>query len=168
MSALAPERDLAGRVALTGGSRGLGAATCERLGAVGKHVAIGGRDAGAVERVPAIVCQHGVRALPAVGDTSDEVVLEALRARIEQELGPVHVLALFPGGDGAAAPITVTALEDWQATLDANLTATFLALKVFLPGMIARGAGSVITMASTAARPPHLPPTRPPRPGSSP
>ena len=44
--------------------------------------------------------------------------------------------------------------EDWHSTVDGSLTATFLTLKAFLPGMTERGGGSVVTMASSAARVP--------------
>jgi 3-oxoacyl-[acyl-carrier protein] reductase len=47
-------------------------------------------------------------------------------------------------------------LAEWQAALDGNLTATFLTVKEFLPGMIERGRGSVITMSSTASRQPTV------------
>jgi 3-oxoacyl-[acyl-carrier protein] reductase len=118
------------------------------------HLAVGGRDAHAVDGVVAAIRNRRGKAISAIADASDLHSLETLRARIEAQLGPVHVLAAFAGGDRPPAPIGETAVEDWRATVDSNLTATFLALKVFLPGMVARGAGSVITMASTAARRP--------------
>jgi 3-oxoacyl-[acyl-carrier protein] reductase len=42
--------------------------------------------------------------------------------------------------------------DDWRTVIDGNLTATFLTLKVFLPGMQQRGKGSIITMSSSAGR----------------
>jgi len=42
--------------------------------------------------------------------------------------------------------------EGWRATVDGNLTATFLTIKSFLPGMKQRGAGSIIALSSAAAR----------------
>jgi 3-oxoacyl-[acyl-carrier protein] reductase len=41
---------------------------------------------------------------------------------------------------------------EWRAAIDANLTSTFLTLRTFVPGMLARGAGSVVTMSSSAGR----------------
>jgi 3-oxoacyl-[acyl-carrier protein] reductase len=41
-------------------------------------------------------------------------------------------------------------MDDWHATINANLTATFLTLRCFLPGMIERRRGAIITMASVA------------------
>ena len=52
------------------------------------------------------------------------------------------------GGNGE--PVLATELELWREALDANLTGTFLTLKAFLPGMISRHRGSIITVASTA------------------
>jgi 3-oxoacyl-[acyl-carrier protein] reductase len=46
--------------------------------------------------------------------------------------------------------------EDWRSTVEGSLTATFLTLKSFLPGMVERGRGAVVTMASSAARLPGL------------
>jgi 3-oxoacyl-[acyl-carrier protein] reductase len=43
----------------------------------------------------------------------------------------------------------------WRTSIDGNLTATFLAIKAFLPGMKARKAGNIITMSSSAGRRPH-------------
>ncbi len=51
-------------------------------------------------------------------------------------------------------PIEDLTLEGWHACIDANLTSTFLLLKAFLPGMKPRGAGSIVTMSSAAARRP--------------
>jgi 3-oxoacyl-[acyl-carrier protein] reductase len=47
-------------------------------------------------------------------------------------------------------------VEDWQSTVDGTLTATFLTVKSFLPGMIQQGRGVILTMASSAARLPGL------------
>jgi 3-oxoacyl-[acyl-carrier protein] reductase len=46
-------------------------------------------------------------------------------------------------------------LEAWTATLHGNLTATFLTIRAFLPGMKTRGRGNIITLSSAAARRPH-------------
>ena len=45
--------------------------------------------------------------------------------------------------------------KDWHSSVDGSLTATFLTIKSFLPGMKQRGAGSILTISSAAARRPH-------------
>ncbi|MGH3238814.1 MAG: SDR family oxidoreductase, partial [Spirillospora sp.] len=69
------------------------------------------------------------------------------------------VLCAFAGG-GIARPGPVAAMteDEWRSVVDGNLTATFLTLKSFLPGMQERGAGSIVTMSSSAGRlPTNLP-----------
>src|SRR5919112_90300 len=74
--------------------------------------------------------------------------------RIEDEFGPTDLLFAFAGGGKARPGPTVGITEDdWRSSVDGSLTATFLTIKSFLPGMIERG-GSIVTMASSAARVP--------------
>jgi hypothetical protein len=70
-----------------------------------------------------------------------------------QLFGPVDILLAFAGGGNAMpAPVDQTTEDDWRSSIDHNLTATFLTLKAFLPGMKERRAGAIVTMASTAGR----------------
>jgi 3-oxoacyl-[acyl-carrier protein] reductase len=80
------------------------------------------------------------------------VALEDLRQRTEDKFGPVDILGAFIGGGGQPAPIAEVTEAEWRATIDSNLTATFLAIRCFLPGMLERRRGVIITMASTAGR----------------
>lgn len=73
-----------------------------------------------------------------------------MRRRVEEELGPVDVLAAFAGSQGYPTPTEQMAGEQWRSVIDSDLTATFLTVRSFLPGMIERGRGSIITMASSA------------------
>jgi 3-oxoacyl-[acyl-carrier protein] reductase len=147
--------DLAGKVAVvTGGSRGLGAATCRALAANHAKVAVNGRDQTAIDAVVAELRNGGADAMPAPADCTDAAALEAMRANVEQQLGPVDVLAAFAGGGRQPQPILDITEEEWKADVDRNLTSTFLTVKAFLPGMIERHQGSIITMTSAAARKP--------------
>ena len=147
--------DLAGKVALvTGGSGGLGRATCRALAHNGVRLAVNGRDEGAVGAVVEELLGAGTSAVPAVADCTDDAALERMRAGVEERLGPVDVLVTFAGGGRAPQPTAEISEADWRADLDGNLTATFLTLRAFLPGMTSRGRGSIVTMASSAARRP--------------
>jgi 3-oxoacyl-[acyl-carrier protein] reductase len=147
--------DLAGRTALvTGGSRGIGAATCRALAANGVRVAVNGRDRAALDAVVAQISDLGGRAIAAPGDVSDETALTGVRKLIESTFGPVEILAAFAGGGGAPAPTAQLGAERWRATLESDLTSVYLTVAQFLPAMIERGGGSIITMSSAAGRQP--------------
>ena len=153
---------LAGKVAVvTGGSGGIGAATCRLLAANSVKVAVNGRDEARIRAVVDEIRSTGGEALGVPADCTDLAAVERMREQAEQELGPVEVVAAFAGGGRARpGPLAQITEEEWHSTVDSNLTATFLTLKSFLPGMIERGGGSVVTMASSAA---HFP-TRAPAP----
>ena len=146
--------DLSGKVAVvTGGSGGIGAATSRLLAANGVKVAVNGRNESAVEAVVAEIRGHGGQAIGAAGDVTDFSAVEDLRERAESEFGPTDMLFAFVGG-GTARPGPTAGIseEDWRSSVEGSLTATFLTIRSFLPGMIERGSGSIVTMASSAAR----------------
>jgi 3-oxoacyl-[acyl-carrier protein] reductase len=147
--------DLRGKVAVvTGGSGGIGAATCRLLAANGVSVGVNGRNGAAIEGVVAGIRERGGRALGVAGDVTDYAAVEEVRGRIGEEFGPTDLLFAFAGGGKARPGPTVGISEDdWRSSVDGSLTATFLTIKSFLPGMIERG-GSIVTMASSAARVP--------------
>jgi 3-oxoacyl-[acyl-carrier protein] reductase len=145
--------DLAGKVALiTGSSHGIGAATCRLLAANGARVAVNGRDQAAIDTVIAGIQAAGGQATGVVADCTDFAAIEQMRQRVEQAFGPVDILGAFVGSGGASTPTAQFSPEDWAATLNSNLTATFLTVRSFLPGMLERRRGAIITMASTAGR----------------
>jgi 3-oxoacyl-[acyl-carrier protein] reductase len=145
------------KVALvTGSSRGIGAAIAKLFAANGAKVAVHGRDEAALSAVRAEITREGGRAMQVVGDVTKLVEIEAMRRRIEDELGPIGVLVANAGGSfSPPGPIEETSEEGWRATVDGNLTATFLTIKSVLPGMKERKAGSIITLSSSAGRRAH-------------
>jgi 3-oxoacyl-[acyl-carrier protein] reductase len=91
-----------------------------------------------------------------VADMTKFSDIEAMRCQIEQELGPIDILVANAGGGFTKpGPLELTSEDEWRASLDGNLTATFLTIKTFLPGMKERIAGNIITISSAAARRPH-------------
>jgi 3-oxoacyl-[acyl-carrier protein] reductase len=145
--------DLADKVAVvTGGSRGIGAATCRLLAQNGAKVAVGSRDEAAINSVVQEIRGSGGEAIGVAANLTDFAAVELMRRRVEEELGPVDVLAAFAGGQGYPTPIEQMAEEQWRSVIDSDLSATFLTVRSFLPGMIERGAGSIVTMASSAGR----------------
>jgi 3-oxoacyl-[acyl-carrier protein] reductase len=150
--------DLAGKVAVvTGGSGGIGAVTCRLLAANGARMAVNGRHQAKIDPVVDAIRAAGGQAVGVAADCTDLAEVEQLHQEVERQLGPAEVLAAFAGGGQARpGPVAEVPEQDWRSTVDGSLTATFLTLKSFLPGMLQSGRGVIVTMASSAARLPGL------------
>jgi 3-oxoacyl-[acyl-carrier protein] reductase len=148
---------LEGRVALvTGSSRGIGAAIAKGFALSGARVAVHGRDAAALAAVHAEIARAGGRSIQVAADVTRLAEVEAMRARVEQELGPIDILVANAGGNPVPpGPLEEISEEGWRASVDANLTATFFTIKTVLPGMKARRTGNIVTISSAAGRRPH-------------
>ena len=145
--------DLIGKIAVvTGGSRGIGAAACRSLAANGAKVAVNGRDEAAIEAVVGGIRDDGGEAIEVAADVTGFAAIEDMRQQVERMLGPVEVLVVFAGGQGYPTPTGEISEEQWRSVVDTNLTATFLTVRSFLPGMIQRRRGSIVTMSSSAGR----------------
>lgn len=148
---------LDGKVALvTGSSRGIGAAIARLFAREGAAVVVHGRDLVALKRVRMEIEDAGGRAIHVAGDVTRLSDIEALRRDMEAQLGPADILVANAGSNALPPHLAAEDIseEGWRTSIDANLTATFLTIKCFLPGMKSRRRGNVVTMSSAAARRP--------------
>jgi NAD(P)-dependent dehydrogenase (short-subunit alcohol dehydrogenase family) len=157
--------NLADEVAVVIGATGaLGGAIAEGLGAAGAKVAVIGRNEERGQaRVKAIEAKGGKAAFFSA-DAVQKESLHAAHLAVEKAFGAPTILVNAAGGNDPK--VTVTAensfekipLEAWHANFDLNLVGgVFLPCQEFGPGMIARGKGSIINIASVSA---HLPLSR--------
>lgn len=142
--------DLTGRTAVvTGGGSGLGAAIARALHAAGAQVVVVGRDA---EKLGRVVDELGARARALTCDVSDAASVDALR---EQLAGTeVSILVNNAGIPGPVAALTDIDVADWDEVFAVNVRGTYLLCKALLPGMLERGDGDVINVASVSGKRP--------------
>ena len=141
---------------VTGSSRGIGAAIARLFAQQGAKVALHGRDAAALSAVQADIERAGGAVMHVVADITKFTEIETMRRKIEQKFGPIDILVANAGGSFTMpGPLEQTSEEGWHASLDGNLTATFLTIKSILPGLKERKAGNIITISSAAGRRPH-------------
>jgi 3-oxoacyl-[acyl-carrier protein] reductase len=144
--------DLAGQVAIvTGGGRGLGREVALALARAGAAVGIWARSADEVERVADEVAGTGGRADPASVDVTDQAAVEAAARRVEEELGPPALLVNNAGTLRAVGLPWEVEVEDWKADVDTSLLGSYLCARAVLPGMVERGSGRIVNVASNVA-----------------
>ncbi len=147
--------DLDGRTAVvTGGSRGIGAATAAAFAANGAAVAVVGRDKAALEAVASGINRRGGRAIWVAADCTMPAELAGLAETVTAQLGPADILAAFAGGNGMPVPTERETPAHWREVIETDLNSTFYTVGAFLPAMLERGGGTIVTMASAAARQP--------------
>jgi 3-oxoacyl-[acyl-carrier protein] reductase len=135
-------------VLVTGASGGIGAACARAFAAEGTRVAVHyhrGR-----ERAEAVADE--LAGAPMLGaDLTDEEEVERLFAEAREALGRIDICAAVAGAwPREDQPVWQLPLDRWRATLDANLTASFLTARAFLREVERNGSGSLVLVGSTA------------------
>ncbi|MFB7271767.1 SDR family oxidoreductase [Streptomyces sp. NPDC056244] len=137
---------------VTGGSRGIGAATCVRLAAEGHDLVLGYvRDGAAAEQVAAEVRAGGARCLTVRADTADETDVERLFDTAAAELGPVTGLVNNAGVTGPLTRLADARTEDLRRVLDVNLLGYLLCCRRAARDMAPHGTGAIVNVSSAAA-----------------
>lgn len=145
-----PGFDLTGRCAVViGGTSGLGKSIALALAAAGADTVATGRRVTEASEVADAIEAMGRRSLRRTVDVRDRASIEALHADVTGSLGHVDIL-VNAAGSTLKTPTLDCPEEEWQRILDTNLTGVLRACQVFGRGMVKRGCGRIVNIASLA------------------
>lgn len=136
---------------ITGGGRGIGAATARALASAGARVVVSARSVEQIEAVKDELCQAGHEAWAIACDVTNAEQVQELERQTLELMGPVQIL-VNNAGIASSAPLKHLTLEEWNRLLAVNATGPFLCTQAFMPGMLETGWGRVINVASIAGK----------------
>ncbi len=136
-------------VLITGAGSGIGRLLAHKIAARGAHVILWDRDAGALAAVDEALEGLGCQVSSYVCDLSLKNEIEVTAARVLQECGPVDIL-INNAGVVTGRPLLEAREVDIRRTFDVNTLAHFWTVRAFMPVMLERGSGHIVTVASAA------------------
>jgi len=144
--------DLSGRTALiTGGSRGIGLSLAQAFAKAGAAVILNGRDHAALDQAAAAMRDSGSGSVTtAAFDVTDVAAVRAGIAAIEADGTAIDIL-VNNAGIQRRAPLHEFSDDDWHELMRTNLDSVYFVSKAVAQGMIARGRGKIINIASVQA-----------------
>lgn len=137
-------------VAITGASRGIGAAAAESFAAAGARLGLIARDAAAVA---ALAAKTGGMAVAA--DVADWTAMSGAVQRVCDSFGRLDVLVLNAGVIEPIGPLAEADPAEWARSINVNLTGVFHGMRAAIPVMRAQGGGTIIVVSSGAAHAPY-------------
>ena len=145
---------LEGRTALvTGGSSGIGAATCDLLASRGASVAVNyhtGRER--AQKVVTAIEQAGGRAVAVAGDVTSTDEVQEMTAFVEAELGSIDILVNSAGAFWETRPFASIDGDLWQRSMALNFFGAVHCCRSVLDSMRARGRGSIVNLSSVVSK----------------
>ena len=138
--------ELEGKVAvITGGGSGIGEATAKQFAREGARVVICGRTKEKLEETIEDAGDVPGDIVDLQADISDPEDVEKLFNEVDERFGRLDILFAHAGINGTWAPVDKLAVDEWQRTIDINLTGTFLTVKYAVPLLKRQGGSIVIT-----------------------
>lgn len=133
---------------ITGASRGIGAATARHLAELGANVVLAARSG---EEIETLAAEIGAKALALPCDVADWSQVQALVSRAAAHFGAVDILVNNAGVIDPIARLDQSDPAAWGQVVDINLKGVYHGIRAALPGMTARGSGTIINISSGAA-----------------
>jgi len=147
--------DLQGQVAVvTGGNRGIGRAVALAMARAGASVAISARTVETLRQVAKELESIGVECLAEPCDVSDADSVQTMGEAVLQRFGRADVVVANAGVAGPTKPLQEITPEEWRECVSTDLDGVYLTFRRFLPGMIERGRGNLIAIASMTGKRP--------------
>ena len=138
-----------GRTAVvTGGARGIGLACAAKIAAGGGRVALWDRD---MDRAKQSAASLGDAIAVAV-DVTDDKSIEAALATTEKQFAAPDILVASAGITGPNTTVVQYPVDAWKQVIDINLTGVFLSNRAVVAGMVKRGWGRIVNIASVAGK----------------
>jgi gluconate 5-dehydrogenase len=142
---------LDGRLAVvTGASKGLGRQMAESLVEAGAAVALVARSGDLLENVRAEIVERGGKAFAFVADVSVEADVAGVAREVHRQAGVPDIL-INNAGINIRRPIHEYTMAEWRQVWSTNVDGPFLCTRAFVPGMIEKKFGRIISVASTMA-----------------
>lgn len=134
-------------VIVTGASRGIGRSIAQRFAEEGARVALVARSEKTLLETATTLQKQGAKCVAYPTDITDPAAAHACVAHVEKELGPVDIL-VNNAGTFLWKPFLELTPEEWNTVLSTNLTGAANFCRAVLPGMVARGRGRIVNVAS--------------------
>ncbi len=153
---MASERSrLEGKVAvITGGGRGIGAATAERLAVLGATVIVCGRSVEPLRATAERIMRLGGQAEAMSCDVTEWDSVDNLGRRVQQTFGCCDILVNNAGVGSFSGPLHKLPPEEWDRVVNTNLRGPYYCIRAFAPMMIEAGRGEIVNISSIASKNP--------------
>jgi NAD(P)-dependent dehydrogenase (short-subunit alcohol dehydrogenase family) len=138
-------------VLITGGTGALGGAVAAAFLEAGDRVVVTYRKEREYASLRESAAERSEKLSGVTADVTDPAGVTSLVAGVVEAHGRVDVLALVAGGFAGGVPVAETSDDVWDRMISLNLTSAFICARAVMPGMLERGYGRIVTVASKGA-----------------
>ena len=144
---------LEGKVAVvTGGGRGIGKAISIAFANEGAHLVLAARTETELESTAAECKELGAKVSICQMDVTDPIQVDKLVGLTLEQFSALDIIVNNAGIIGPVSPLQTVTIQDWQRTIDVNLTGIFHCCKSVVPVMLNQGHGKIINMSGRGGR----------------